>query len=91
MSTGQFFRNFTLERDTFPWWVYLRSTATGRSILLRGVWKFAMACICDVEAMGFHVVEHNGDEWAIAPLYETDFRRLRPDHDDVIGENLRWW
>ena len=66
------------------------SEVTGPSSLRRGVWKFAMAYICDHETVGFSR-GRKCDEWAIVPLCEIDFRRLRPDHDDVIGENLGWW
>jgi len=91
MSTGQLFRNFTYEFETLKWWLYMRSTATGPSILGRGVWKFAMACVHDYDEVGFHVVEDDNTEWTIVPEYDNDFRRLLPDQDDVIGETLRWW
>ena len=91
MSTGQLFRNFTYEFETLRWWLYMRSTVTGPSIIGRGVWKFAMAHIRDCDEVGFHVVEDDSTEWTIVPLYDADFRSLRPDDDDVISENLRWW
>ena len=69
----------------------MRTTAIGPSILGRGVWKFAMAWAHDYDEVGFHVVEDDNIEWTIVPEYDNDFRRLRPDQDDVIGENLRWW
>ena len=69
----------------------MRSTTTGPSVLGRGVWKFAMAWVHDYDEVGFHVVEDDNIEWTIVPEYDNDFRRLLPDQDDVIGENLRWW
>ena len=69
----------------------MRSTVTGPGILGRGVWKFAMAYIRDYDDLGFHVVEDDSTEWAIVPEYDTDFRSLRPDDDDVISENIHWW
>jgi len=91
MSTVQFFRNLTYEFETLRWWLYMRSTVTGPGILGRGVWKFAMAYIRDYDDLGFHVFEDDSAEWAIVPEYDTDFRSLRPNDDDVISENIRWW
>ena len=89
MSTGQLFRNFTYEFETLKWWLYMRSTAIGPSILGRGVWKFAMACVHDYDEVGFHVVE-KGDAWAIVPAYEVDIRSLPADYKDAAAANLRW-
>ena len=70
----------------------MRTTWTGLSILVRGLWKFAMTWVRDVHEMGFHVVEDDKDEWVIAPLSAVELRRLRRNQDDVISESHHlWW
>ena len=91
MSSGLLYRNFTFEVETLKWWLFMRTTPTGSHILLRGVWKFAMAWAADSQDMCFHVVEDNSDEWTIVPELEVDFRRLPRDQDNVISESHRWW
>jgi hypothetical protein len=69
----------------------MRSTDTGASILARGVRKFAATKTEYEDAVGFHVVEDNNDEWKIVTEREVDFRRHPVGDRRAIPENLRWW
>jgi len=71
MSNVTVYRNFTCELETLRWWLFMRTTWTGPSTLVRGLWKFAMTWVRDVHEMGLHVVEDDKDEWVIAPLVRS--------------------
>ena len=86
-----FYRNLTFDFETLRWWLYMRSTESGPGIILRGVWKFAMTWIEDLDQPGFHVVATSGDEWVNVPAYEIDFRRLPANDNVAIRPDFRWW
>jgi len=69
----------------------MRSTDTGASILARGVRKFAATSMEFEDAVGFHVVEDNNDEWVWFMEVDNDWSRLNPRDDRLIRGSFRRW